>query len=216
MDKRFYTLGLILLLVIAILMLAATFSCGGNEVKIYSPIDNFGGNDYETFVADEGIPHFSFEYPSYYAVGYQSMPGVPSTNAGLHSVPIEEFYEGSVKDIDIHIHYTGGGFPDAETAMKERIAQIKRETNVQIREQVRIIIAGIEGWELVASFEEKPFPPPGDDAGLPRDPEHIISRDLFFDYQGMMWQISLYTDVGSYEQTNADFEHVLGTFRILD
>jgi hypothetical protein len=204
-----------LLLLVTFLTLAMS-SCGENEVKIYSPIDNFGGNDYETFVADEGIPHFSFEYPSYYTVGYQSMPGIPSTDVVLSGVPMEEFYGGSVKEIGISIYYIGDGFPNAETAVKERISRLKQERNFQLKEQIRIIIAGIEGWEVVASFKERPFYPTGEYDGMPRDPEHIISRDLFFDYQGMVWQLSLYTDVDSYEQTNADFEHVLGTLRILD
>ena len=216
--KRFTFLRSVLVL-ISIWMSITVFTlngCRASEVKVYAPIEYTGGEDYEIFIADKGIPHFSFEYPSHYRlIEYRSMPGAISTYVRFNAIPVEEFYAGNVNYIDIDIYYVDVSIPDSETAIKSHISEFKwGNRNFRLKEKNRVIVAGLEGCEVIASFRERPVPDIGE--GVPRGPLFIVSRDLFFEYQDMVWQISLYVDDDSYEQAKVGFEHILRTFRIIE
>ncbi|UCB43791.1 MAG: hypothetical protein JSV77_03850, partial [Dehalococcoidales bacterium] len=44
----------------------------------------------------------------------------------------------------------------------------------------------------------------------------VIGRQLFFDYQDTVWRIKVLSDAGNADQAKLDYEHILGTLRILD
>ena len=203
-------------------ILALTFSINGclkSEIRDYTPVERVNGDEYKTFITiEESLLHFSFEYPSYYWLVDEAQRNVnPSLNVGLNGETRDEFFNGIVKSIDIHItNYSPKwlGFPNAESAVKKHISEYKWSffRHYRLLEKHQAVVDGIEGWETITTFRERRSLPFGH--GTPRDPTFIIARDLFFDFKGMTWQFSLYTDRDSYaKQTKADFEHILSTFK---
>jgi len=41
-------------------------------------------------------------------------------------------------------------------------------------------------------------------------------REVYFDYNGLIWRIDIRSDSTTAEEDKADFEHVLQTFKILN
>ena len=58
------SLRLINIFITAFVLVMVPFlnGCGESDAKVYKTIESHDGEDYRTFVANEGIPHFSFEY----------------------------------------------------------------------------------------------------------------------------------------------------------
>ncbi|MFC1945834.1 hypothetical protein ACFLW1_01400 [Chloroflexota bacterium] len=201
----------------AVFLLTVFPSCGGEKVKEYPAIERVGGESYNVFSAGEGnTPRFSFEYPAAYElIEYNSMPENLSTNVRMSRSSLEEAREGYIKLIEIHIDKHSGS---AEIKLNERVDEHKSVVSagtardLRLAEKISIVFSGIKGWEIVISKTSLPFPP----APLVNKPTPTMSREIFFDYQGMVWRISLFSDLATYEQAEADFEHVLGTFVIED
>jgi hypothetical protein len=219
MIKKISTPIIYILLAICMLALTLSFnSCVESGIKYYTPIEYSEGSDYRAFVTiEEGAPYFSFEYPSYYGLSDQTAPGNPFLYVVLNGILLENFYKGKVKTIKICITNVSQEllvFPDAETAVNSYVSERKWSfyRNYRLREKHKAVVGGIEGWETVITYRERPLPV--GELGKPRDPAFIVRRDVFLDFQGMTWQISLITDTDSYEQqTKTDFEHILQTFK---
>ena len=216
-KKKFSYLMFLLLTGYMLISLFSFSSCIDSGMKHYAPIEYSEGNDFKTFVTvEEGAPYLSFEYPSYYRLSDQTdtwHDGFAFVVLG-GNISEEEFYSGKVKNIEIHIKSIAHGFSNAETSMEHRISLRKwsLQRNYRLREKHKAVVGGIEGWETIITYRERP--PPNIGHGTPGGPAFIVARELFFDYQGMTWQIRLYTDADSYEkETKAVFEHLLQTFK---
>ena len=226
-------------ILIAILVLVLFLNgCGKSSVKVYAPITYSDDNGYFTFTAENGIPRFSFEYPSdYNLLSYQSMPEVPITSVLLSDVDYryQEEYMGDYvirsniveyppeaewdyKLVNIFIDKYS---PEAATALKECIAEHKRyaiaglSEDFRLLQKRRVVVAGIEGWEIVLSYIDLPVMPHGSSEVRTRAVP-VVARELFFDYQDMAWNIRVYSDEGNAEQARLDYEHILQTLRILN
>jgi hypothetical protein len=200
------------------LVLLSFVSCVQKKTTTYLPIDTGDATGYQLFSSSNGTVHFSLEYPS----SYNLINGTTGDNNPFLSLTLlghteDEFITGNVKFINISItNYSKEwlGFPDAKTAMEKNISEYKwsLKRNFRLVEKHKAIVDGIDGWETNITFRERPQRNLAD--AIARAPIFAVARDLFFDYQGMTWHISLYTDKGSYEkQTKADFEHILRTFK---
>jgi hypothetical protein len=185
---------------------------------IYEPLARTDDSAYKTFVStNESIIHFSFQYPSSYILVDESKgKNNPSLIVHFSATIDNEFGERAYKYIDIWIrNYLDKwmGFPEAKTQMYKTISSLKSQyERFRLIEKNKAVVDGIEGWEIITRYA-KPFY---------KDTYHgwtspaamIIERELFFDYKNMTWNIRLYTDEESYEeQTKADFEYVLRTFK---
>jgi len=205
---------------LTVLISTTTFflnGCIDSRMKYYTPIEYSGSNDYEIFATvKEGAPYFSFEYPSKYFLSDQTdtwQDGFVFVVLAGH-VSEEEFMNGTVKDIMIDIRNVSQGFSDAESYMEHRISFHKwsLQRNYRLREKHKAVLGGIEGWEIIITYRERPFSNIGH--GTPGGPAFIVVREFFFDYQGMTWHIRLHTDADSYEkETKTVFEHILQTFK---
>jgi len=238
-PKRVY----VFLLVTVWISLLFVSGCGKDAMKVYGPIDYTDGDEYIAFTAEDAVPSFSFEYPSDYTLySYQPMPGYPSTSVILSDVDYqyqEVIIDGQIyvtniveyppeaewdyKDINIYVHKANEYAPGAETEVNERIDEYKQmvragyNEDFKLLEKNRVMVAGMEGWEIVVSFTDLPVIPPGfPDAGPRTRAVSVIGRELFFDYQNTVWRISVFSDAGNADQAKLDYEHILGTLRILD
>ncbi len=53
------------------------------------------------------------------------------------------------------------------------------------------------------------------DRGL-KEPPFEVWRKVFFDYNGLIWQIDIRSASSTAEEDKADFEHIVKTFKILN
>jgi hypothetical protein len=202
------------------------------EIKTYTPIAYSGGDNYTLFVGNKGKPQFSFEYPSYYKLmGYEDRPAVPMTFINLSEFPAiiwevsqspehpgvnmtQKIFTGETRTKDIFI-YGHTGFGSAESEIGICILQYKNSSNakdVKLREKVKVVVDGKEGWESVVTCTSLNNP-----ADVPpRGTRYLIFRDLYFDYEGILWHIVSQSDISMNAEAKADYEHVVRTFKILD
>ena len=129
--------------------------------------------------------------------------------------------EWDYKTVRIYIHRANEYAPGAETEVNERIAEYEQlvieghREDFRLLEKNRVIIAGLEGWEIVTSYTSLPVTYLDDPCPRTRA-VRVISRYVFFDYQDTVWRIYVSSDAGNADQTKLDYEHILGTLRILD
>jgi hypothetical protein len=181
---------------------------------IYTHQEYSGSADYKTFITPQGDNYpLSFEYPSYYKLGYE--PNTPvGTLIRLEGVPLEDFFIGKVNYVDISIgHWTS----NAEVSADEQISSTKSDWNRNfLLEEKREIKTPdrLDGWEIIMTYREKPIYL--DNLGLhPRPPVFAVYREVFIDYQDVLCRIRLYADADSYKQSKQDFEHILRTLEIV-
>jgi hypothetical protein len=196
------------------------YSCGDEVTKYYTYIGSAGDDNYKTFITQKDVTRFSFEYPTYYEIAsYQPMPDYPVTSMILVGPSTEE-EKGNIKHLEIHVT---GFSSDAKAEMEWRISDYRSSVMVgatndfKIIEKNQVIVAGASGWEIIFSFKQIPVLIHGlDDIKMRDKPIQIISRYLYLEHQEMVWEISLYSDAKTYDQTKSDYEHTIQTFRFLD
>jgi hypothetical protein len=210
---------LFLLLICMLVVITFVYSCGEGEVKIYTQIENTGGDRYTLFDAEKAIPRFSFEYPSDYQLSsYQPMPAISLTSVIL-SVPNAEV--SKIKSVEIYVQAPYEALSDAEAYMKYTINNDKKDVrngfvkDFKIIEKNKMIIGEIQGWELIVSFYVTGKPVHGFDDASPTE-RPVVSRYLFFDYRGMIWKVIVSSTTDVADQAKLDYEHIIQTFKILD
>lgn len=215
MNKRRFLHTVYILTTVCVITSTLLFNgCVDTETKYYTPKEYSGDNAYKTFTTiEEGVPYFSFEYPSNYHLSDQTDTWREGFGFVVLSgnVSEKEFMNGTVQDIIIDIRDVYQGFASAESSMENTIAFRKwsYQRNYRLIEKHKSILDGIEGWEILITYKLRfnKF------SGYMKPP-NIVNRILFFDYQDTTWKISLYTDADSYEkETKAVFEHLLQTFK---
>jgi hypothetical protein len=221
MNKRVKFITLLLCFTL-ILFVMLTFSCTKHIQKNYALIDYEGGDQYKTFstpMTQDYVPHFSFEYRSFYNVNsYQSMPRVFLTSV-LLTGPYDEEKSGNVKHIDMFVDYWDEYNRDAKHRIERRISEYKHDVNfrnLRILEYNNITLAKGQGYEIISTSVFTPDPDDLYNPPLFEFPIHITDFDLYFDYQNMVWQISLFSDNNSFDQAKKDYEHIVQTLKILD
>ncbi len=189
-----------------------------NTILTYTPTNNTNGEKYSSFIAT-GIPRFSLEYPDEYEVmSYQPMPEYPSTSLMFRTVkPTTNSTKTYSKfnSINISVVYLNSYFPSAEAAVDKTASQWGagnvEDFNVIYKRQV--MVGGIQGWEIKLSLTTFPQ---GFGIVAYDVPIHIIVREVYFDYQGMSFNIALISGANIINETDKAYEYVLGTFKLLE
>ena len=179
-------------------------------------------SQYRQFTETKGIVHFSFEYPA----DCKSQDHI-RTNTGVQLNFDREVVKGGWADKDLLIDAdkilvsVNPASYEPKTRLEETVSQITEGFNVvQTLERSSVTIGdGITGEQLVYSFDEGSSRMPMLDApqkGRPKyGPLIQTGRSVYFNYGEFAWFIDMYSYTDE-EQTKADFEHVLQTFKILN
>lgn len=85
-----------------------------------------------------------------------------------------------------------------------------RWANFQLLKRVPRSVSGVTG-EMVVYLVDKLMPIPVEDG---ENLEYV--RALYFDYDGLLWEIRAKCDQNIKEQVEADFEHIAQSFKILE
>ncbi|UCB43223.1 MAG: hypothetical protein JSV77_00835 [Dehalococcoidales bacterium] len=175
---------------------------------------------YRTFTFNK-VAHFSFEYPAHYK---KTSAGAEVEDKIIHigfrdKVPSKGIDAGFIM---IRVEGAGITYPDATAALEHTLSifvdQEPYDENDEqapglLLERSNITVAGIPAELIVYSYgfdlirEEST----GLVVYLMR-----IAREVYFDYSGLIWKIEIESDEDRAEEAEADFEHLLETFQILD
>jgi hypothetical protein len=138
--------------------------------------------------------HFSFEYPAGYKIVSTYLQSNPNA-----TVSVRFAWHGTDPTFSVNIDS-----PVAETKnIPAGAAAIAGgHTPDQELERASIPIAGTTG-ELVAY------------AGVDIQNYSSVTREVFFDINGVLWNVNISSSTAKADQAKLDFEHIINTFKIL-
>ena len=203
--KRVY---LALFIALVLTLVSATLGCDSSM------------EGYRAFTFNE-VAHFSFEYPAHYK---KTSAGAEVEDKIIHiglrdEVPSEGSNAGF---IGIKVEGAGITYPDATVALEHTLSifvdsepydEDAEQAPGRLLERSTLTVAGIPAELIVYSY--------GYDyvRDSPSDPWVLllrIAREVYFDYNGLIWNIVIESDEDRAEVAKADFEHLLETFQILE
>jgi hypothetical protein len=172
---------------------------------------------YRTFTFDK-VAHFSFEYPAHYRK-YSAHATVEDRTISIwfhDKVPPKGSTYGY---IHIFVEGASDSYPDAAAALEHTLSGFvepgpyDEEEPQRLLERSSLTIAGIPAELIVYSYGYDRIwgESPGSVAILIR-----IAREVYFDHNGLIWNIVIESDEDRADVAEGDFEHLLETFQILD
>lgn len=209
--------GLFTLVAISLLSILAMTGC------------NLSDSGFKSVTIENELCHYSLEYPAYYDKDiWDNLEfKVPYTHLSLIAPEISEAAEipdpssGEMKAVVGHyspafIHvivsdskeYWGESY-SATDDLEEVLKDMAKWENFELLERAPMTVAGIEG-EMVAYLVDSLIAWFTGSAGL----EYNCA--VYFDYNGLIWEIAAGCNQEIMEQVRADFEHIVETFTILD
>ena len=186
-------------------MLAALVAgaCDTAEYKTFSFEHRTKPNDQYVM---EYVTHFTFEYPREYRRINTYAKADPIPPIGVTFARGGSFFSRKGMDTMLGVSVSSPVVPHQvpEAAVDELLsAPLGRD---QPLERSSTLVDGLPG-ELVA-FRTEGF---GNLAPLPL----VECRYIFFEAEGRLWSIGICADISKADQARLDFEHIVGTFRIL-
>ena len=181
-----------------------------------------GCSKYRTFTNNDGIAHFSFEYP-----GDIKKSHIHRVDAFVNVHFRREIVKDGWFDKDLYIAaFKPPGFAntyisDAKTLLEQDIVCLDEAYEVsRVLERSPININEIQG-ELVVSIYDYHTPrmplPDAPLKGTPQQPSLMMMiRSAYFNQGGLVWIIRMIYTEEVAEETTVDFEHIINTFKILD
>jgi hypothetical protein len=166
---------------------------------------------YNTFTMEEGQARFSFEYSS----AFQLVEYSVSDKYHLAGVTLTGPIQKEIMDypsIEVIVNFEPDEYsPDAETTLETWLTKASKSSSFELWEKSEIVVDNITAKQAIYS-ETNILPI--DRGG--EEPPGEIWRRVHFDYNGMIWTITLNSNYYTYETDNEIFEHVLQTFQILN
>lgn len=166
------------------------------------------------FVLREGIAHFSLDYPPAYSVEtFGSSPRDFDLRIARRRIG------SNISDIlfSILVQKPNSREPDAKASLEfhleETESAMKYINDFKLLKRSPAVVAGIPGEQIIYShLAYLNF----DDA----DPSKaflttLVKREIFFDYNGLIWNIRISSGLEKSDEVGADFEHILQTFKLL-
>ena len=149
-------------------------------------------SNYKTYSLKPYGVSFSFEYPVGYKTILQYFQDNPDASIGVHFS-----WQGTDPIFGVDINSTIAEQVDPTTAANTAGSHIPNEEI----ERTSIAIAGTTG-ELVAYNSD-------DYQNAPS-----INRGVYFDVNGVLWSISIYSSTANADKAENDFEHIISTFKV--
>jgi hypothetical protein len=175
---------------------------------------------YRTFSFNK-VARFSFEYPAHYEK-YSAHATVEKKTiyiGFLDRVPSKGSTNGFIY---IYVEGAGDTYPDAAAALEDTLSgfvepdyydEDAEEEPKRLLERSTITVDGIPAELIVYSYGYDYIRDSTSDSWviLIR-----IAREVYFDYDDLIWNLVIESDEDRADVAEADFEHLLETFQILD
>jgi len=199
--------------IIALLILILSFSACSSEpdpgVKIQGGI----------VTVSNPICKFSFEYTGDYREGYSTvidnychqlfsltmeMPEkkAPSSES---SEDYHSRYTYVPAQIEINIYDLSDRDETAWSRMTKKLDRLTEREHFKLYESTIIQVAGISAYQIIFS-----------DSGIIFSDEDSWNRSVFFDYDGLYWELSVICDESMRDTVNSDFDTILDNFMLLN
>ncbi len=167
---------------------------------------------YETFTLERGIGHFSVEYPASYDIAK-----VEVRNDEEHIYTHVAFISPYLKKEQVYttIHFQvdtkSDNFPNAEAMLEFLLSFHEKWEDFKLLDRGSITVNGIQAQQIVYSYTSFP------ELVYHKDTKVSVTvREVYFDYGGLIWEISISSNTSTAEAANVHFEHILQTFKILN
>jgi len=179
-------------------------------------ISGLGCSDYRTFTLREGIAHLSFQYPSRYELDSVNLGNIylgASTDIFFFTAPLKapDLHDAM---IEIYVSNPYEKWSNSDESIASYLSFWSRDEGFQLMERSSVTVAGVQGTQIVyyrTSHLAEPTNP-----GIPMVRTPVIVRKVFFDYKNQIWRISVMGHESLADIINADFEHIVQTFKILN
>jgi hypothetical protein len=162
-------------------------------------------SSYQSYAIMKGIAHFSFEYRAYLRVkevrsldnmSYITLVGPLLTTTDMPIVQITAWVQTQDFNADIFLNNT--------------LIYEPRIPDYRLLEQSDLIIDSVPAKQI--AFTERSIVPVSNESGaVPME----VYRRVYFDHNGLVWEISIESISAAAEADKADFEHILQTFKFL-
>jgi hypothetical protein len=165
---------------------------------------------YKLVTQNKGFAHFTFECPAQYVRPLWRLPRVEMkqnftrlfTYHRDKKIPIDSIIEVIAWRV-----MDSASYDNAEDLMKQRLSMFGRELDFEIKEYLSVQVTGISAQGFMFTYSA---------LGVGSDSVPGVRRAVFFDHNGVIWEISMVSDSTRTEAAKADFDHLLETFIILD
>jgi hypothetical protein len=167
----------------------------------------------KTVTIDEGIAHFSFARPEGYTLKTRTIEDsaeVKYTYIVL-SGPVGESLINSV--IGIQVIYPSPDFPDSLALWEYNMSTYEEYDDFETIDCSPATVGGIQGSECGCYYTET--------ADLGRNlpdvvPVKMICKGVYFEYNGLIWGITLLSALDDMDENRAHFDYLLESFTFLD
>jgi len=166
----------------------------------------------KNITVDRGIAHFYFECPDEYKV--KSIDVRDELELKFTYVVLAGPYRGTIYPyIYIDISRPFEGRHDAQTTWEYGIRFYEVYENFEIINSSSVIVDGIQANEYVVAFTSNPDP----DRDPPDlKPVDIIVKEIYFDYNGLIWNLSLRSSAQYFASNEIRFEQLIDSFKLLE
>ncbi len=176
-------------------------------VVILFSIIGFSCNDisYKTFIYPEDDPHFSFEYPSHYETGDINTPyGELVPLSFILYLPDKSSYLLSEFEIGVYPI----SIINSETIIEDVYSRISEDdSGFQILKEGSIIISSVTAQWISFSY---PY-----HSNFSNKDHTLIDEIVVFEQGQVVWEIAAYYDDKVAEEKEAEFQHIIDTFKII-
>jgi hypothetical protein len=161
----------------------------------------------------EGIGHFSMEYPPEYSVtriDIRNDSASRYTDIGLSSPAVTG--NPGLKEISVYAWLADSPSDTAALILNSMLA--KGETifpDFKLLQSFSVMIGDMEGQVIIFSWTASPAGGTGGEKTLP-----AVSRMVCFYHGDLAWEVHVASDLATQDQAEAEFNHILETFQILN
>jgi len=163
---------------------------------------------YNKYTQRKGIAHFSFECPESYE---KSSYYLDSDHTSiLHARHHNDGYLDSW--FRVRVFEAGwGDYSDATDLLEKNNQRLgDSHEDYQILDRSSVSIDGVNGKKLISSYTPDTYESDLKESTL------LINRKVYFDHNGLIWEIMMISIEEVAEADEPGWEHLLETFRILD
>lgn len=182
---------------------------------IFNGCNNTDINLYKKYVMDQGLVHFSLEYPANYIVDYveyaESSSDKSRSSAYFFIMGPKDRHVNDYTRISVFAIPPDRLAPDAKSLHERSEAKAESWKYYELIYKGEIMIDGISAYRL--DYQNMDILPVIANDG---SPGIEVMRRVDFDANGFVWTIYITSPLSTSDADKAYFEHILETFEILE
>jgi hypothetical protein len=169
---------------------------------------------YRIFTLHAWDNRFYFEYPASYQKPFVDRTALPNLISVTITSVIGNDY-GNDPYIGITLLNSEYYSTDAKTMLERDLEEYESSyyyTNFELLDRSQITVSGLQGeqFTFAYTFHPDPLSPRAGENPFP-----MVQRVVYFSSNRVIWHLTLSSSLSIADEAKIDFEHILGTFKIL-